>query len=288
MENGFSWPSVVRTTVLLALTRLSQQRRAALKRVACIPLLRRFLRLVDGERFIAAGLTRGMRLPPGAVPLDHVHAHSILRGTLEVSVQEALRRTLAPGAVFYDVGANIGFFSLLAARLVGRTGRVIAFEPVPESAESITAASSLNGFGWVGVEQVALGAQAGQGELCVVEDASWSRLMSYGQHALTTQKLPVVVAKLDDLITSNHVPVPDVIKIDVEGAELEVLDGMSQLIEVHQPIIICELHVTNHEFARRMSRYGYRAENLDGPEPIDEAGPNIHVLARPRSRGRTT
>lgn len=218
--------------------------------------------------------------------MDHVHAHSILRGTLEVPVQEALRRTLGPGAVFYDVGANIGFFSLLAARFVGPTGRVIALEPVPESAASIRANAAANSFDWIEVHQLAAAAESGLAEFCVVADASWSRLMRYGLHSRTERKLEVEGTTLDELIQDRLLPIPDVIKIDVEGAELEVLEGMSRTMQSHQPTIICELHVTNEAFITFTRDHGYSAENLDGSGSIACAGPNIHVIARAANRSR--
>lgn len=287
MPDRRTWPSLLRNAALLLLTRAPQERRAALRRVASAGGAGRFARSLRGDQVVVAGLARGMRFPAGAVPLDHVHAHSILRGSLEVPVQEALRRTIAPGAVFFDVGANIGFFSLLGARLVGAEGRVVAFEPVPESAASIRASGSLNGFEHLEVRDVAVADRSGQGELCVVEDASWSRLTTYREHELMTRQAIVTVVTIDELVEAGEVPIPDVIKIDVEGAELEVLAGMGRLIESRQPTIICELHVTNVEFARLMHSHGYAVENLDGPELIAEAGPNVHALARPSSGDQT-
>jgi hypothetical protein len=72
-----------------------------------------------------------------------------------------------------------------------------------------------------------------------------------------------------------------VVKIDVEGAELAVLEGMRTTIADHQPAIICELHDTNREFVNAVEALGYRVINLDGPGPLDEPGSGNYALALP-------
>lgn len=270
----------MRSFGLLLLTRLTpSQRRAILDDAR--PFLRSAAGWLDGERVIATGLAGGVRLASGTPPFDHVHAHSILRGTLEPPVQEGLRRTLAPGAVFYDIGANVGFFSLLAAAIVGPTGRVIAFEPVIESAAAIRACAAINQFGSIDVHQSAVGAENDLVDLCVVDDAAWSHLIARGRHPATRRIDRVAMVRIDDLIESSDLPPPAVIKIDVEGAELDVLAGMTETLTVHRPTVICELHATNREFAAIMASHGYSTENLDDTTDIVDAGPNVHVLARP-------
>ena len=70
-------------------------------------------------------------------------------------------------------------------------------------------------------------------------------------------------------------------KIDTEGAELQVIAGMRDTIERHHPAIVCELHDTNAEFCALMDELGYVTTNLDGPTPVIDAGP-IHALAQQR------
>jgi FkbM family methyltransferase len=272
---------MLRTAALLAVTRTSERHRRTIRHsLDRAPACRSAASRLQGEKVIAAGLASGIRLAPGTPPLDHVHAQRILRGNLEIPVQEALRRTLTPGATFYDIGANIGFFALLAARLVGPHGHVVAFEPVTESAASLRGSAASNGFTWLAVRDEAVGAAAGYASLCVVDDPAWSHLSSRGRHARTQREDRVPVVALDDLVHMGRLPPPDVIKIDVEGAELEVLAGMSSLLAHHRPLLICELHATNAEFDAAMLSHGYTTENLDGPADVLSAGPNIHALAR--------
>jgi FkbM family methyltransferase len=232
---------------------------------------------------IAGGLGHLLSISTADLPLDHAHAGLIVRGTLEPPVQEALRRLLAPGAVFYDIGANVGFFTILGARLVGPTGRVIAFEPVPACARAVARNIALNGFGHAEIREQAVGAASGSARLLVVGEASWSHLASTGRHADVRAEIDVEVVAIDELVAAGAIPPPDVLKIDTEGAELQAIDGMRATVGRHRPAIVCELHDTNAQFCALMDELGYAATNLDGPAPVAGAGP-VHALALPRER----
>jgi FkbM family methyltransferase len=230
---------------------------------------------------IAGGLAHLLYVSTADLPLDHAHAGLIVRGTLEPPVQEALRRLLAPGDVFYDVGANVGFFTILGARLVGPAGRVVAFEPVPACARAVGHNIALNAFHHAEIREEAVGAAGGRAQLLVVGEASWSHLASTGRHADVREEIDVTVVAIDELVQDGTIPAPDVLKIDTEGAELQAIAGMRATIERHRPAIVCELHDTNSEFLARMDELGYTTTNLDGPAPVAGAGP-IHALAQPR------
>ncbi|HVF79613.1 MAG TPA: FkbM family methyltransferase [Solirubrobacteraceae bacterium] len=232
---------------------------------------------------IAGGLGHLLYVSTADLPLDHAHAGLIVRGTLEPPVQEALRRLLAPGAVFYDVGANVGFFTILGARLVGPEGRVVAFEPVPACARAVARNIALNDFAHAEIREEAVGATSGSAQLLVVGEASWSHLASTGRHADVRAQLDVRIVSIDELVTSGAIPPPDVLKIDTEGAELQAIEGMRTTIERHRPAIVCELHDTNAEFCALVDELGYVTTNLDGPQPVVAAGP-VHALALPRER----
>ena len=242
-------------------------------------------RFARGPITVSGGLAVGTRLLARHASLSHIHAYELVRGIVEPGVQEAFRRHIAPGAVVYDVGANIGFFSLLAARLTGPTGRVHAFEPVPESADAIRDHARLNGLENVQVHALAAGARAGEAVLLRVGEASWSHLADRGWHPDTSKQLSTQVTTLDALVDAGTVEPPDVVKIDVEGSEVDVLAGMAELLRAHAPIVICELHETNTEVLELLTTAGYEVENLDGPMPVADAGP-VHVLGRPRQHPR--
>lgn len=238
-------------------------------------LRRGWIRVIDG-----AGA--GLRLSLAHMSVAHAHAGAFPRGCLEVSVQEALRRLLGPGDVFYDVGANIGFFTLIGARLVGPTGRAVAFEPVPANAEAIRANAALNAIDNIQVLEKAAGAERRRDRLLLVEDLSWSHLESRGWHPRTTLAVDIEVVTIDELVRAGEIPPPTLVKIDVEGSEVDVLAGMRETLERHRPAIVCELHGTNSEFVAAMESVGYEASNLEAKSGLLDAAPNAHALGLPR------
>ena len=255
----------LRSYLIRALTRLPPRARRSLSRIAGDRDV-----MVTGTPPMSGAILRGL-------PAEHIQAWEMVRGVVEVPVQEAFRRHVGPGTVVWDVGANVGYFSLLAARL---GGHVHAFEPVPESAARLRGNVAANGLeDRVEVHEAAVGATAGRQPFLVVRDASWSHLADRGRHKATREERDVEVVRLDDL----DLPPPDLVKIDVEGSEVAVLDGAARVLREHRPVLVVELHETNDEVCDRLEAAGYALENLDGPVPPREAGP-IHVLAR-QARG---
>ena len=234
-----------------------------------------------GSTRVVAGAGRDLRLSLAHLPAAHSQARFLVRGIAELPVQEAFRRLIAPGATVYDIGANVGFFTMLAARLTGPGGRVVAFEPVPGGAEGIRANAELNGFGNVTVLERAAGASARRERLFVVSDQSWSHLESRGRHPLATEELEVEVVAIDDLVAAGELPPPDLVKLDVEGSEMDVLRGMRRTIAEHRPFIVCELHETAAEVADLCDELVLVGRSLDGPQGVRDAGSNAHVLLEP-------
>lgn len=179
--------------------------------------------------------------------LDLVREQAYWAGVYEPEVQEALALALAPGAVFYGVGGHIGFFSVLAARL---GASVVVFEPLPENAERIRRNAALNGFDIEVIEAAAW--DSGEGVSLVAGDSSseW-RAAPEG---------PSPSVSLDEFAALH--PPPDVIKIDVEGAEARVLAGAARLLAERRPIVICEVHGREErELVRQLLR-DYEVETL--------------------------
>jgi FkbM family methyltransferase len=160
----------------------------------------------------------------------------------EEHVVREIRRVLGPGGVFLDLGAGIGYFSLLAASIVGDRGQVFAFEPEPGNFGLLTLSINENGFSNVQAhphavsdreESVLLGenlqianAAGHRGDAAARRDGGPSRT-----HLVRTVVLDHVLDALDRL---------DLIKIDIEGAEPRALEGMRTLIARHRPIILTE------------------------------------------------
>ncbi len=141
-----------------------------------------------------------------------------------------LRQHTRPGMTAVDVGAHVGFYTLLLARLVAPGGRVVAVEPAPANLDLLRRNLAPGAPVPIAVLAVAAGAQDGDRTLRLSDS---SDTHSFYQHPLVGRTQPVLVAqrRLDHLLPTP----PDVIKIDVEGAELEALEGLEGVITPNSP-----------------------------------------------------
>jgi FkbM family methyltransferase len=282
--NGVNRSLILRVLIRFGHLRLRELRAEAMTGTGARALvLRRVVRSLErGVMRVPQGHAAGLALDMRHLPISHAHFGSIAFGNLESAVQEALVRHLGRGGVLYDIGANVGFFSMLGARLAGvDSGRVYAFEAAPDNADAIRDNARLNQLTNIRVLPKAVSAAAGRARLQVVDDQSWSKLEEYGEHPYTERVLTVDTVAIDDLVESGELPPPTVVKIDVEGAEIAVLEGMRQTIDDHRPAIICELHDTHREFCDLMAEHSYRLINLEGTIPVKDEGASAHALALP-------
>ena len=188
-----------------------------------------------------------MRTPAGvrvALASDTVIA-SILWETGEYEREELTwaGRLALPGSCVFDVGANIGLFAIDLSRAVGPTGRVIAIEPLPTTAELLRSNLECNGCRNVDVVVAAAGAAPGEGELQLGSDSahhSSSTALPFGWIPVGSVK--VLVVTLDDLWERAGRPRVSFVKVDVEGAEEDVLRGALTMIAAARPTLIVEIH----------------------------------------------
>jgi FkbM family methyltransferase len=191
----------------------------------------------------------------------------------EPEVQEVLRKHLRAGMTFYDIGANIGFFSLLAARIVGKEGRVVAFEADPEVAVRLREHVARNAFSWITVEEKAVWSEPrivffARTDLATSPDRGLGHIVSSG----AGDAIQVSAVSLDDYVPTQATP--DFLKCDVEGAEVEVFRGAERLLKEKRPGIICEMHSEENQRAlvEEFSQFGYTCK---------PCGTN-HILALPQ------
>lgn len=177
----------------------------------------------------------------------------IAEGSYEPHVAATLDRLLSPGDVFVDVGANVGYHTVRAARAVGPDGRVIAVEANPENARLIALTVEMNSLTNVEIVPVALSAQRGH----VVFGAHIGSNGGFLDDAAVTsgQGTLVPTFAMDDLGFDRV----SVVKIDVEGAEALVVDGCDDVIARHRPSFVMEFSL---EMTGRVSRREPR-EHLD-------------------------
>lgn len=166
------------------------------------------------------------------------------------------------GDVFLDVGANIGWYSLNAAKIVGNEGEVLAFEPETENYLLLKENIRLNNFKNVAAFNLAAWNENGELNLILSSDSTLhtlnenfarQRSASYYSNQHT---LKCTTRRLDDVLKDYHLKHLDWVKIDVEGAEIEVLEGLSKTLQETRPIIIIESYRLN-ELECFMEMIGY-------------------------------
>lgn len=163
-------------------------------------------------------------------------------GQYEAPVQRELLSNLRPGSVFYDVGAHIGIVSMFAAQLVGAEGAVFAFEADPENARRIEEHILRNGFNQIQLIPNAVWSSAGRlrFERASGQSSRNQGAVSTGSNPSTGSTVEVEAIALDDYAEISRPPT--LIKVDVEGAEGEVLRGAERIFAAFRPVLICEVH----------------------------------------------
>jgi len=196
-------------------------------------------------------------------------------GTNELPVQQTLARQLRPGDVFYDVGANTGFFTVIGARLVGSKGRVYAFEPVPENVAVVRRNLQFNGFEYAEVIPKAVSFSSEQGSLILTRHPGGATLITDNPPPDAIGTVAIEMVALDDLVFNQKLPPPNFVKIDVEGAELDVLQGMERILRTYHPPLLFEIDDEfQDEFERKakactsyLEHRGYEITRLEDAYP---------------------
>jgi FkbM family methyltransferase len=162
----------------------------------------------------------------------------------EPGVAEALAEHLDEGKCFYDAGAHIGFYSMIAARLVGPTGRVLALEPDPDNVLVMKENIAKNELGWVKVVAAAVWSADGQMEFERGADTpsrmSGKVVSPNAAPSASGNVVSCAAVTLDHLSCSDRPP--EVVKVDVEGGETAVLHGARATLEHHHPALLIEVH----------------------------------------------
>ena len=218
---------------------LAERRRSGRVTSRLRPLLAR----LTGPIEVTCELFDGQHL---RVALPELAAIDIYRhGLIEPPVTSMLLDRLRPGMVFFDVGAHYGYFTVLASRLVGPTGTVVAFEPSRSAARLLT--ENVRHLDCVVVEQMAVQAETGTAVLSdfgprhsalnTVLDGA--RVPARERRRLSRTVYEVPAVSLDDY-TAMHDLRPAIVKLDAEGAELAILTGMRDVLRSASPLVVLE------------------------------------------------
>lgn len=181
----------------------------------------------------ARGLSMRIRLPEDK---------QYWTGTWEQDVTTALAAEVTPGMICYDIGSHRGFMAGVMA--ASGAGEVICFEPNPQNAATIRDLIALNPQMNLSLQTLAVGADDTTATFEIMPESSMGKLSSSSfQHGTDGQtRIEVQVARLDTLLERQEIAPPGLLKIDIEGAEQDALDGAAQTVERHRPTLLIEVH----------------------------------------------
>ncbi len=185
--------------------------------------------------------------------------HGYWLGSYELNKRLAFEREIPAGAVIYDIGANVGYFSLLAAVLAGPEGCVYAFEPLPRNVEFLRKHIKLNKLDTIEVVEAAVSDHSGEASFDLGASSAMGHLASSGG-------ITVRLVTLDQMLLAGELLPPDYMKVDVEGAEYDVLNGARGLLEKFHPTLFLDTHQreAHHLTITLLEELGYEFTILDG------------------------
>ncbi len=255
---------------------------------------------------MANGAWLAIRPEEGLLVSETVGWTCFTRRVWDPHVEACIRKILLPGQSAIDVGANLGYFTAVMAQCVGPSGRVWAFEPVPETYELLTLCKSLNDYAHVTPLRVALG--AANGSIEITYDRRHSGIATMHPEHVAGDAQRVELRTLDTLISTGEVqPAPDLVKVDVEGHELDVLRGARNTIAEASPLIVFEFNeraarvagwtlAQLAELLRSLGDYSFSLVDDRGTHPFDPLSfrlerndsldPHVDILAQPARRPR--
>lgn len=199
-----------------------------------------------------------VRFPGGKIYLNLREAQSERTkfiGFYEYKKMNLFKKFVEPGMTILDIGVNKGYFSLLSAKIMNDKGKILSFEPSPENCYWIKESIAANGYKSIKLFQIALFNKNGEMKLFMSEKS--------GHHSLVRNKglgsINVPTMKLDDIITEQKIGKIDLIKIDVEGAEIQVLEGSFKLLAQQSPKLLIDIHIIDRKkLFRMLENFGFK------------------------------
>lgn len=234
--------------------------------------------LAEYDIRLKQGPGAGLWFNPGATPV------AVALATGDLPLQRALDVVIRERMNVVDVGAGFGLCTLVAARR-SNGGQVYAFEPLADIAALVERSCSLNGFSHVEVHRVALADRDGEARMQLSNRAGQSRLDVAGLPPDPAGVVSVPVATLDSIVAASVCPVPEVLVLDVQGAEGAVLRGGAGTLRTGRAIILARVQGTGPAIAKLLEPLGYDTFPLGGGESaVAVSVQHRWVMAFPRER----
>ncbi len=232
---------------------------------------------------VASGELAGMKLM-----LNLHNEKDYWLGTYEPELQNAARKFVRSGMVIYDVGANIGYISLMMAQLSGINGKVFSFEALPNNVQRLQKNIALNQMESIikVVPKAVVDISHPVSFLAHASNAMGKARGSAGREAHYEQEIKVDGLALDDFVFSEGNPAPALIKMDIEGGEVLAVKGMQRILKENHPILFIELH--GQEAGRvvwqALSKAGYEILKMERGyariQTLDQLGWKAYILAK--------
>lgn len=223
-------------------------------------------------------------IPPHAAKIslryrETLGLSSLLYGTFELAELNFVNRYLKPGDKAMDVGANVGIFSVVMGATVGNEGRVFSFEPVAANVLRLEKNLRKNALGNVQIFSVALGASNGRMNLRMATDPAYPSLHEVQGGFGSGADVSIEVRTLDDVWEELGFPEVAFVKIDVEGAEMDVLRGASSFLTTCRPTLLVEANSVGEleSLRAQLCGIGYRHIRQKGFSPMN------HIFIFPAS-----
>jgi len=184
--------------------------------------------------------------------------HELMYNSFEETEMRLVKRLVRPGMTVLDIGAHHGLYTVLASKLVGKRGRVLAFEPSPRECRRLARHLRVNRCRNVWLRASAVANQRGEAEFFVVDGyRDWGNSLRPPAVAEPTRSVQVSVERLDDILSEQDVAQVDFIKLDTEGAELAVLEGAKNMLQrAPRPVLLVEVQ------DMRTAAWGYAAREI--------------------------
>lgn len=228
-------------------------------------LIRLPLRLIPSNSIvrIMSGTLKGMKWVKGS------GTNGCWLGTYEAVKQNKFVEMITPGSIIFDIGANVGIYTLVASVLTGKDGRVYAFEPLEENLLYLRKHISINNINNVEVLPFAVSNCSGSLSFEKNRDRFQGKLSEAGT-------IKVNSIRIDDFVKANNVK-PDILKIDIEGGEYDALLGSIVTLSEYRPVIFLATHgkEVHKKCMDLLISIGYKLEPL-GEKPVEE---NDEIIA---------
>ncbi len=220
-------------------------------------MMRIFLKLIpqNTKLFILQGKLKGKKWIKGS------GVNGYWLGSYEPEERKFFEETVKKGDVVFDIGSHVGFYALLASELVGEEGKVFAFEPLLKNLKYLKKHIKINNIKNIDVIEAAASDKEGTAFLENEGDGSYAKIVK-------NKGFEVKTVVLDNLVKSGKLSAPNIIKIDVEGAEFSVLKGAAFILKKYGPAIFLSIHIFDDKIHKNccdfLKNAGYGLKSIAG------------------------